>query len=138
MIFPQATKYIETQKDPFAKLFDCFRKSLMVNDSHVLAIIGYSFGDDHINTEIDYALRRRGSKTVVIAFSKELANEGNTALPATLEKWRSDPVFGNRIYVASDKALYCGKTRLPPAEGTSFNWWNFSGLTKFLAQGTAQ
>src|SRR5690606_16115445 len=49
MIYPQATKYVETQKDPFASLFMGFRKTLMTGQQNTLITCGYSFGDDHIN-----------------------------------------------------------------------------------------
>lgn len=139
LIYPQATKYVETQKDPFAKLFDCFRKTLAEQSSHVLAIVGYSFGDNHINAEIENALRQRSNKTTVVAFSQELpdpVNAGQTKLCDTLETWRTDSVIGSRIYVASDKALYYAKGRAePPAAPLA--WWTFNGVSSFLKTGVA-
>ena len=131
LIYPQATKYIETQKDPFAKIFDCFRKLLRIRESHILAIVGYSFGDDHINSEIELALKDRNNKTNIIAFSKEVDNK----LPQVLEKWRNDPNFGSRIYIATDRALYCQHERTIETSKKDLNWWTFSGLTKFLEKG---
>jgi hypothetical protein len=137
LIYPQATKYMETQKDPFAKVFDCFRKSLMVDESHILGIIGYSFGDEHINAEIEQALRDRKNKTTLIAFCSEKATGiGNeeTAPIRKLENWRHDPTFGSRVYIATDKALYCGDTRIT-ADHQPLTWCRFAGLTEFLSQG---
>lgn len=138
LIYPQATKYLETQKDPFARIFDCFRKTLRGSDSNLLAIVGYSFGDDHINSEIESALSDRRNKTTVVAFSKEVAaNPGgaDTAPCSTLMRWANDPRFGSRIYVASDKALYNGTVRTEPNPAISLNWWTLAGLTNFLEQG---
>lgn len=138
LIYPQATKYVETQKDPFADLFGAFRNSISVSASHILCTIGYSFGDDHINAEIETALSKEGNKTTVIAFSKELpetAGATTTELPETLERWRQNPKFGSRIYAATDKALYAGALAMPAATGSTLNWWSFSGLTKFLRNG---
>jgi hypothetical protein len=138
LIYPQATKYVETQKDPFARIFDCFRKSLTIKESHILVIVGYSFGDEHINTEIEHALQDRNNKTNIVAFSKEIkGQDGGTMLSPTLERWRSNPEFGSRIYIASDKALYCGAIKLLAEEGKTLNWWTFAGLTEFLEQGGA-
>lgn len=138
LIYPQATKYVETQKDPFADLFGAFRKSISMSASHILCTVGYSFGDDHINAEIETALSKEGNKSTVIAFSKELpGTSGGTAtvLPDTLERWRQNQKYGPRIYVATDKALYAGALTLPVATGMELNWWSFSGLTKFLQTG---
>lgn len=139
LIYPQATKYVETQKDPFAKIFASFRRSLMDAESNVLVIIGYSFGDEHINAEIENALRNRGNRTVVIAFSQEVTDPavaGGTKLCATLEHWRSSS-FGTRVYAATDKGLYIGNEHYRALAETSLNWWTFAGVTDFLETGVA-
>lgn len=136
LIYPQATKYLETQKDPFAKIFDCFRRVLQCPESHLLAIVGYSFGDDHINAEIEHALAKKSNKTVVVAFSRENIINGGTEVCATLRQWLENKEFGSRIYVATDKALYHGSSRYvqEPVSG-DLKWWTFDGLTKFLESG---
>jgi hypothetical protein len=138
LIYPQATKYVETQKDPFAKIFDGFRKSLRKPEGHILVTLGYSYGDEHINQEIEHALAQRENKTNIIAFSKEISGTMTslTQLPAVLERWRNNSLFGSRIYIASDKALYCGPQRFEPIPGASLNWWTFAGLTRFLETGS--
>jgi hypothetical protein len=70
LIYPRATKYVETQKDPFASIFAVFRSKLNVQRDNVLITCGYSFGDDHINGEIDLAMSSSNNKTVLLAFSK--------------------------------------------------------------------
>ncbi|MFZ3117063.1 MAG: SIR2 family protein, partial [Variovorax sp.] len=135
LIYPQATKYLETQKDPFARIFDCFRRTLRSPEHHLLGIVGYSFGDDHINSEIEAALTAKGSATVVVAFSKEANVGGALELCSTLKRWLNDPSFSSRIYVASDTALYHGAERFAPAGGASLKWWTFGGLTAFLENG---
>ena len=59
LIWPSATKYQEAQLDPFAQLLNRTREALHANSGsqRVLVICGYSFGDRHINLEIDRALR---------------------------------------------------------------------------------
>jgi hypothetical protein len=136
LIYPQATKYLETQKDPFAKIFDCFRRVLQSPESHLLAIVGYSFGDNHINGEIEGALASKDNKTIVVAFSRENVTETGTEICAILKQWLENEEFGSRIYVATNKALYHGHSRYAqePA-GADLQWWTFDGVTKFLESG---
>ena len=136
LIYPQATKYLETQKDPFAKIFDYFRRILQSPESHLLAIVGYSFGDNHINGEIEQALASKSNKTVIVAFSREVPVENGTDVCDTLKSWLGNDDFGSRIYVATDKALYHGRSRVDnPSAESDLKWWTFSGMTNFLESG---
>lgn len=131
LIYPQSTKYIATQKDPFAAQFDIFRRTLANGSDNVLAICGYSFGDDHINQEIEFALSAPTNKTTILAFCGEFGE-----IPPELEKWRQSP-WGKRVYVMTEKGLYVGNngplhTR---SDGSDLNWWTFSGLTDVLQNG---
>ncbi|MDR4494721.1 MAG: SIR2 family protein [Nitrospirales bacterium] len=72
LIYPQFTKYLATQRDPFAAQFDLFRRALGSGRENVLAVCGYSFGDEHINQEIELALQRPENKTTILAFSRSL------------------------------------------------------------------
>ncbi|OIQ91710.1 hypothetical protein GALL_263410 [mine drainage metagenome] len=137
LIYPQATKYVETQRDPFAELFAAFRRLLASKESHVLCIVGYSFGDEHINLEIEEALKRETNKTNVIAFVREVGPAGATLLPERLRAWTNSASFCNRVYVASDQALYAGGDRFSPAGCGELRWWSFAGLTNFLRTGSA-
>lgn len=137
LIYPQATKYVETQRDPFAELFATFRRLLASTQSHVLCIVGYSFGDEHINLEIEDALKRENNKTNLIAFVREQGPAGATTLPERLRAWMTGTPFRNRVYVASDKALYAGGGRFNPAGAPELNWWSLAGLTTFLRTGSA-
>ena len=134
LIYPQSTKYVATQKDPFASLFAQLRSTLAMGPDNVLGICGYSFGDDHINGEIESAMRHPGSKTVVVAFAEERERDGVHRLPERLEAWLQDPAWGERVFVASSRGLYHGNlTNLCP--GSSPGWWTFQGLTDYLAEG---
>lgn len=137
LIYPQATKYVETQRDPFAELFGAFRRLLTSRESHVLCIVGYSFGDEHINLEIEEALKRDGNKTNVIAFVREVGASGATVLPERLRVWMTKTPFCNRVYAASDQALYAGGARFGSEGGVELKWWSFAGLTGFLRTGSA-
>lgn len=134
LIYPQATKYVETQRDPFAELFTVFRRLLASPESHVLCIVGYSFGDEHINIEIEEALKRESNKTNVIAFIREDGPSGATVLPKCLSAWMKS-TFRNRVYAASNHALYAGGIRFSPPGAGELNWWKLAGLTNFLKTG---
>lgn len=135
MIYPQATKYVETQKDPFASLFMGLRKTLMNNQQNTLITCGYSFGDDHINAEIESALRSEGNQTTVIAFNQEVPKDG-VVINKTLDAWLSCPKIGSRVYVAGESGIYHASTT-PVAETATikYNWWRFDGLTQFIKTG---
>lgn len=128
LIYPQSTKYLATQRDPFAAQFDLFRRSLGAREENVLATCGYSYGDEHINQEIDLTLQRPENKTTILAFSSKLN--------PTLEKWRNGP-WGKRVYVIAGDGLYVGADGpyAPPAAGTKRDWWTFAGVTKMLNSG---
>ena len=71
MIYPQANKYLNVQRDPFAELFQRFRNRLVQGVDQVLLICGYSFSDEHINAEIEAALSAPKSQLTVVAFTDE-------------------------------------------------------------------
>jgi hypothetical protein len=128
LIYPQSTKYLATQRDPFAAQFDLFRRSLGEREENVLATCGYSFGDEHINQEIELTLQRPENKTTVLAFAPELNS--------TLERWRTG-TWGKRVYVISRDGLYVGVNGpyASPATGAKRDWWTFAGVTKMLNSG---
>jgi hypothetical protein len=128
LIYPQSTKYVATQRDPFASQFDLFRRTLSSNDENVLGICGYSFGDEHINQEIELSLSRPENRTTVLAFSNSLND--------TLENWRQS-VWGKRLYIITQDGLYNGKDNVlcPPIGESKHDWWEFQGVTKLLVNG---
>jgi hypothetical protein len=128
LIYPQSTKYLATQRDPFAAQFDLLRRNLSQKSENVLAICGYSFGDEHINQEIELAMKDPDNKTTIIAFSG--------AMVETLVKWRGSK-WGKRIFVVTPLGLYVGSEG-PYYERKSLpwlDWWTFSGVTKILNKG---
>lgn len=48
LIYPSMDKYVSSRKAPFISYLDRFRKYLLKNEK-VILILGYSFGDEHIN-----------------------------------------------------------------------------------------
>ncbi|MCK8118642.1 SIR2 family protein [Pseudoalteromonas sp. 2CM37A] len=135
MIYPQATKYVETQKDPFASLFLGLRKTLMNGQQNTLITCGYSFGDDHINAEIESALRSESNQTTVIAFIQEAPKDG-VVINKTLDSWLSCPKIGARVYVAGQLGIYHNSTTpLAESDDSNYTWWRFDGLTQFIKTG---
>ncbi|MQB05733.1 SIR2 family protein [Agrobacterium tumefaciens] len=130
LIYPQSTKYVATQKDPFASQFELLRRTLSSSADNVLCICGYSFGDDHINQEMELGLARFDSKTTVVAFLKE-----EDALPECLDRWRKSP-WGERIYIITEKGIYSGSADVACPPSTDLHsWWTFSGATQALKHG---
>ena len=128
LIYPQSTKYLATQRDPFAAQFDLLRRSLASTDENVFATCGYSYGDEHINQEIEMSMERPGNKTTILAFAQ-------TVNP-TLEKWRKSS-WKKRLYIISETGLYVGDdapNAVPPM-GKTWDWWTFQGVTEMLTNG---
>jgi hypothetical protein len=131
LIYPQATKYIATQRDPFAAQFDLFRRTLSTKQDNVISVCGYSFGDDHINQEIELAMSSPSSRTTMLVFYYEGAGWADC-----LTQWRGAP-WGGRLYIATENGLYRGLEGPfhSPAPGQSLDWWTFEGVTKLLKDG---
>lgn len=128
LIYPQSTKYLATQRDPFSAQFDLFRRALGAREENVLAICGYSFGDEHINQEIELALQRPENKTTILAFTPKTN--------PILDRWRAGP-WGKRVYVVAENGLYVGTDgpHSTPAPGAKREWWTFDGVAKILNSG---
>ncbi|TSD87559.1 SIR2 family protein [Mycobacterium sp. KBS0706] len=131
LIHPQATKYAATQRDPFAAQFDLFRRAISGGEDNVLAVCGYSFGDDHINQEIELCMASADSRTTLVAFIKQ-----GTGLADCLERWKGSQ-WGSRVYVVTEAGLYVGNQGPfhAPGDGKAHNWWTFEGVTKILRDG---
>ncbi len=131
LIHPQSTKYLATQRDPFAAQFDLLRRTLSTQADNVLAICGYSFGDEHINQEIEFALSAPDNRTTVVAFLAEASG-----WPECISRWRAS-AWAKRLYVVTDKGMYVGSTGpfCAVEHDASRDWWTFEGVTKILKDG---
>jgi len=131
LIYPQSTKYVTTQRDPFAAQFSMLRDLLGSSSELVLAVCGYSFGDEHINEELERALSLPGNKATLIAFCRE-STEG---LPKDVERWRQSG-WGERVYVLTQRGLYWStQGPLYTKDEGEHDWWTFQGATRFLEDG---
>lgn len=144
LIYPQATKYLATQRDPFAQLFADFRKQLTNPAPATFIICGYSFGDEHINEEIDRAMRQSSNPLTIVACCKQVKDKtgaiaANEGLPPVLAQWL-DPKnpWHKRVVVLGSDGYYHGsllnqieeKHRPKPLD-----WWTFEGISQFLKHG---
>ena len=126
LIWPAATKYRETQRDPFAQIILEMRKSLRPADRSqtVLTICGYSFGDHHINIEIERALYESGENLTVLAFTNEDQPTG------VLEQWVSSEVIRDQILVFANGGFFHGTKEI--RSDTDLPWWKFEVLARLL------
>lgn len=140
LIYPQATKYVETQKDPFAYLFAKFRDNFNIQSNNILIVNGYSFGDSHINNEIESAMIQSQNKTTLVIFIRE--NHDDTekiyCLPDILTCWMQDERLKARIHILSNRGIYNGDVKNILNEGdVDYEWWTFTGMVdKIILGGT--
>ena len=74
LVFPEHLKYDQTQKAPYAALFDRLRAFLMTPDTLLIAS-GFSFADAHISARIDECLSANPSASVFAFQFKPLDQE---------------------------------------------------------------
>ena len=74
LIFPEHLKYDQTQKAPYAALFDRLRAFLTTRDTLLIAI-GFSFSDAHVSARIDESLAANASASVFAFQFRDLATE---------------------------------------------------------------
>lgn len=127
LIYPQASKYVATQVDPFAAQFDLFRRALR-SQENVVAICGYGFRDDHLNEEIRNAMQQPENNTTILGFSK--------TIPEVVKDWRNQ-LWSDRMYLVTESGLFVGSEGPFNAPGIdeALDWWTFSGVTRLLSDG---
>lgn len=135
LIYPAATKYQETQRDPFAQLFHQMRLSLRPNEGKekVLAICGYSFGDSHIDLEIENALYQSEGRLTLAVFYED-RSEGDlfsdeATCPKKLKAWVANPELSDQIRLYTNKGFYHGDTAI---QIQNVPWWKFEILARLL------
>ena len=126
LIYPAATKYQETQRDPFAQMLSYMRQSLCPSEGKemVLAICGYSFGDSHIDLEIENALYRSEGRLTIAAFVGTEEPEGK------LKDWLTDSDISEQIRVYANKGFFHGDKTLKLDNDAP--WWKFEILSRLL------
>ncbi len=126
LIWPAATKYRETQRDPYAQLIAVLRQALRPSGDLgvVLAIIGYSFGDAHINAEVESALKDSHERLTCVVFTEEEYPTGE------LGRWTQDPAMKQQIRVYARKGCFHGDNT--HKSESDLPWWKFEVLTRLL------
>jgi len=126
LIYPAATKYQETQRDPFAQMLNYMRQSLRPDERKemVLAICGYSFGDSHIDLEIENALHESKERLAIAAFVETDEPQGK------LKKWLADPAISEQIRVYAKKGFFHGDKKIKLDD--EIPWWKFEILSSLL------
>jgi hypothetical protein len=127
LIWPASTKYVETQKDPFAQLLRRVHEIInpAESQSQFLAISGYSFGDEHINAEIEAALLHTQGRLTVAVFTNQEVLEG------TLLRWHTHPEIAENVIIYGKRGYYHGKTE--EISITDLPWWRFENLSRIIA-----
>lgn len=126
LIWPASTKYRETQLDPFAQL--AARARLVMRPSRgsqrVLVLCGYSFGDTHINSEVDRALRESSGDLTIVAFTNEDEPTGQ------LKIWNEDHGIRDQVLIYSNRGFFHGGYAVTSAK--ALLWWKFENFTRLL------
>ena len=126
LIWPASTKYRETQLDPYAQLAERARQVLRPNhgSQRVLVICGYSFGDAHINIEIERALSGSAGNLTLVAFTHEDEPTGK------LREWHGNPIISEQVLIFANRGFFHG----PHVEKTEQEllWWKFENITRLL------
>jgi hypothetical protein len=126
MIWPAATKYQEAQRDPYAHMIHRMRLTLRPKEKcdAIFMICGYSFGDAHINIELDRALRDSEKRLTIIAFTSKLEPEG------LLKNWFDDEDVCDQVRIYAKGGFYHGNTNEKSKE--NLPWWKFETITRLL------
>lgn len=126
VIWPASTKYRETQLDPYAQIIERCRKVLRPEGGSqlVLVICGYSFGDAHINIEIERALRVSGGNLTVVAFTEDDAPDGK------LSEWHADTNLSDQVLIFAKKGFFHGSVETKTT--VDLPWWKFENLIRLM------
>lgn len=126
MIWPASTKYRETQLDPYADLIHRARAVLNPKngDQRVLLVIGYSFGDAHINLEIERGLKASKGNLTLIVFTSENEPFG------VLRSWHENTAINEQVLIFADKGFFHAEKKATSTN--SIEWWKFENLTQIL------
>lgn len=126
LIWPASTKYMEAQRDPYTQLMVLARGILRPdsNEQRVLVVCGYSFGDTHINLEIDGALRESSERLTMVVFSSEPEPTGQ------LLEWNKDISLTDQVLIFSKRGFFHGSTS--ECSNVDLPWWKFENITRIL------
>lgn len=126
LIWPASTKYRETQRDPYAQLAGLARRILhpQSGSQTVLMVCGYSYGDSHINIEIERSLRESGGELTMVVFTFDDEPTGD------LKRLHEDKDITDQVRIYAKKGFFHGSTVAKSA--VELPWWKFENITRLL------
>ncbi len=126
LIWPASTKYRETQRDPYAQLSSLARSVLRPppGTQTVLTICGYSFGDSHINIEIERAVRESGGELTVVVFTFDEEPTGD------LKRLHEDKGISDQIRIYARKGFFHGPNAVRST--VDLPWSKFENIARLL------
>jgi len=126
LIWPASTKYRETQRDPYAQLSGIARGALRPpsGTQTVLTICGYSFGDSHINIEIERALRESGGELTVVVFTFDEEPTGD------LKRLHNEKDISEQIRIYARRGFFHGATAA--TSEVDLPWCKFENVARLL------
>ncbi len=127
LIYPCATKYKETQNDPFALLLNHYRRLIKNEPKTVLSICGYRFADNHINVEIEKALKEGKNLTVIIFTDSDSPNNNKV-----LKRWYNDQEIRPHLKFFTKKGFFHNDITILENNSNDIDWWKFEVLTELL------
>lgn len=129
IIAPADTKYAESQSEPFATLMSKFDELLKPNSilpkDKVMFIIGYGFGDKHVNIRLENALRQNKNLTLVV-FIQKLPKEGS------INDWLKDETTRERLIICSKKHFISNGEKYKLSKES--DWWKFEKFVKLIGE----
>ncbi len=134
MIYPSEQKYVQTQYGIYETMMDSFRDRLRHREwkNNRLLVLGYSFGDEHINTAIEDSVNAPGSNLTVVAFvGPQESDAGLDGLRAMVARCDS------RLSIAYGRSHFIGPALQADEWGEvkEMDLWKFENLSDFLAGG---
>ncbi|WP_105993955.1 SIR2 family protein [Staphylococcus simulans] len=101
MIYPSTNKYENSYKQPFFEMVSRFQGELRKKNT-LLMVIGFSFGDNHIEAMIEEAMNVNGSLTVLIV-SPGVKSDEKDENNDNYHKYREKSKVLDSIYLVSEK-----------------------------------
>ena len=98
-----------------------------MESQRLLVICGYSFGDSHINLEIDKALHESEGNLTIAAFTDGDEPTGQ------LQKWHEDDALREQVLIFANRGFFHGDTKKTSIK--DLLWWKFENLTRILKGG---
>ncbi len=127
LIWPAATKYRESQRDPFAQILNKMRQILRPPQNEiVLTIIGYSFGDSHINDELNRALFEADGRLAMIICT-ELENPDKLPI---LNSWHTESRLKEHVRIYARRGFFHANNAIESTD--DIPWWKFEVISRLL------